>query len=247
MASYGTLCTEFYDLDKPHAPARALAFYIRRAREAGGRILEPMSGSGRFLLPMRQSGLLVDGVDSSPAMLQACRAHARRLGIDVNLHLQDLSSLALPSRYAMAFIPSGSIGLITDGEALRRSLTRVHSHLHPGGVLFLEIVDQSETAGVATELEPRTVRCPDGSAITYSCVVSRSPDSGEIRFAGTYTKREGVRVVATEVEEIALRVYGAARLSAELAACGFKSPRIHTASELTFLAESGCTLLEARA
>ena len=52
MSAYGSLCTEFYDLDKPSAPADALAFYVARARKVGGRILEPMCGSGRFLLPM---------------------------------------------------------------------------------------------------------------------------------------------------------------------------------------------------
>jgi hypothetical protein len=52
MSSYGSLCTEFYDLDKPNAPRDALDFYALKARAAGGRVLEPMCGSGRFLVPM---------------------------------------------------------------------------------------------------------------------------------------------------------------------------------------------------
>ena len=40
MSSYGTLCTEFYDLDKSNAPPHALDFYTLRVRAAGGRVLE---------------------------------------------------------------------------------------------------------------------------------------------------------------------------------------------------------------
>ena len=68
MEAYGSLCTEFYDLDKPAAPAAALAYYLDRARDAQGRILEPMCGSGRFLIPMLRAGLPIDGVDASRAM-----------------------------------------------------------------------------------------------------------------------------------------------------------------------------------
>jgi len=132
MSAYGSLCTEFYDLDKPSAPADALAFYVARARKAGGRVLEPMCGSGRFLLPMSLAGLPVDGVDSSAAMIAACRAHARSLGSDVSVFLQELASLELPHRYSLAFIPSGSIGLVTDDEEHRAGRERER----PGQDLF---------------------------------------------------------------------------------------------------------------
>ena len=39
---------EFYNLDKPNAPVGALSYYLDRARRTGGRVLEPMCGSGRL-------------------------------------------------------------------------------------------------------------------------------------------------------------------------------------------------------
>jgi hypothetical protein len=67
MDGYGELCTRFYDLDKPKAPELALDWF---ARELAGcvSVLEPMCGSGRFLVPLVRQGLLVDGVDPSQSM-----------------------------------------------------------------------------------------------------------------------------------------------------------------------------------
>ena len=247
MAAYGSLCTEFYDLDKPTAPPDSLAFYIGAARKAGGRVLEPMCGSGRFLVPMLQRGLPVDGVDSSPAMLKACRAHAGRLGIGVRAYLQEVASLQLPHRYSMVFIPSGSIGLITDDEAFRAALSRIRSHMDPNGRLLLELAADDGTPTGPTELEPRTVMCPDGTSITYSCTVARSAGSDAVRFSGAYVKREGTRVLDAEEEELVLRVYGVDRVMEELSVCGFRKATVSSASDLPFLAGSGCTLVDASA
>ena len=52
MDSYKKLCTQFYDIDKPTAPPDALEFYLQYALKAQGPILEPMCGTGRFLVPM---------------------------------------------------------------------------------------------------------------------------------------------------------------------------------------------------
>jgi len=247
MAAYGSLCTEFYDLDKPSAPAEALAFYIGRARKAEGRILEPMCGSGRFLLPMSLAGLQVDGVDSSQDMLEACRAHARELGVAVSVFQQDLASLELPHRYSLAFIPSGSIGLITEQGEIKRALSCIYTHMEPSGTLLLELVSDSRQAITPTDFEPRTVRCADGSSITYTCSATQSTRSDTICYSGTYTRRHGARIIETEVEELVLRLYDAEQLSAELASCGFKTTTVADQSALAFLAESGCTLVEARA
>jgi SAM-dependent methyltransferase len=68
MNTYQTLCTQFYDIDKPDAPADALKFYMDYADKADGRIFEPMCGTGRFLIPMLQKGFDIVGSDGSPHM-----------------------------------------------------------------------------------------------------------------------------------------------------------------------------------
>lgn len=76
MHAYGEISTLFYELDKPTAPELALAWYEAALRQSGGRVLEPMCGSGRFLVPLLKRGLMVDGFDPSEPMLKACREKA---------------------------------------------------------------------------------------------------------------------------------------------------------------------------
>lgn len=56
--TYLSLCTEVYDLSKPTPPKDAYDFYRSYAIAAQGRILEPMCGTGRFLLPLVAEGLM---------------------------------------------------------------------------------------------------------------------------------------------------------------------------------------------
>lgn len=240
MAAYGTLCTEFYDLDKPSAPEGALSYYLDRARRAGGRVLEPMCGSGRFLIPMSLAGVPIDGVDSSPAMLSACRVRARSLGIDVSIFLQELASLDLPHRYSMAFIPSGSIGLVTDEGALRTVFSRLRAHMEPGATLLLELDSVDDQIGKSAEPECRTVTCADGSSITHTCIASRSGDT--VCSSGTYARRHGSRIVETETEELVLRLYSSQSLEEHLVASGFNPTQSPSPPHV---AENGCTLVEA--
>ena len=39
-------------------------------QESGGPVLDPMCGSGRFLIPLMEDGFDVHGFDASPTMLE---------------------------------------------------------------------------------------------------------------------------------------------------------------------------------
>jgi hypothetical protein len=56
LDTYLNLCTEVYDLSKPNPPENAYAFYRDYVMRANGLILEPMCGTGRFLLPLLEEG-----------------------------------------------------------------------------------------------------------------------------------------------------------------------------------------------
>ena len=76
FAEYKRLLTEAYDLDKPEAPEQEFARWLQFAREARGPVLEVMCGSGRFLVPLAEAGIDIDGVDASEDMLAACARNA---------------------------------------------------------------------------------------------------------------------------------------------------------------------------
>lgn len=66
---YGSLCTELYEILHQTAPKAELNFYLSYAKK-GMKILEPMCGSGRFLIPFMEKQLNIYGIDLSKEMLQ---------------------------------------------------------------------------------------------------------------------------------------------------------------------------------
>ncbi|MES1147352.1 MAG: class I SAM-dependent methyltransferase [bacterium] len=139
MQSYGNLSTRFYNADKPDAPPKPLAFIKAIATELNGPIWEPMCGSGRFLIPLRKDGFDIDGSDASPEMLQSCRSRLGHLGIRSEVLEQKLHESAMPRKYNLAFILSGSFGLINDQNDAQESLRRIYDHLTPGGKFVVEV------------------------------------------------------------------------------------------------------------
>ncbi len=97
--AYKSLCTEFYDIDKPAPPKDALECYLRFAEEAQGAILEPMCGTGRFLIPLVEKGHQVTGFDSSSNMLNQCRKKCKERGLSPNLIEASFETFSSPSGY----------------------------------------------------------------------------------------------------------------------------------------------------
>ena len=214
MSMYGKLCTETYDLDKPGVPAVPLEFFSRHLEGSNGPVLEPMCGSGRFVIPFLEQGIDIEGVDASPHMLQACRDKAAARGLNPVLHRQFLHELSLPRRFGFMFIPRGSFGLIVDKQEASDSLQQLYEHLLPGGKLVLEIETpraQPEPEGTGSwgaRWSGGWVTRPDGAKIVLS-VLSRQhhPDEQVHRQIMRYELFENGRLVETELEDFVVRYY----------------------------------------
>ena len=85
LDTYLSLCTEIYDLSKPNSPEDAYAFYRDYAIKANSPILEPMCGTGRFLLPLLEEGFNIHGFDASDHMLEALHAKAKAKNLEVTV------------------------------------------------------------------------------------------------------------------------------------------------------------------
>ena len=72
---YGSLCTEMYEILHEKAPQDELNFYLSYA-EKGKKILEPLCGSGRFLIPFMERGFDICGMDLSGEMLEKLKQKA---------------------------------------------------------------------------------------------------------------------------------------------------------------------------
>lgn len=140
MKTYQKLSTEFYDLEPHRDGAASLTFYLQRAHEAAGKILEPMCGTGRFLIPMLQAGLQVEGFDASAYMLAALSKNYARISQDHPPVWQSrVENFHSETRYKLIFVPYGSWGLIIDIDSVKKCLAAMYDCLLPGGKFIIEI------------------------------------------------------------------------------------------------------------
>jgi SAM-dependent methyltransferase len=138
LNTYLSLCTEVYDLSKPNPPEDAYAFYRDYAMKASGSILEPMCGTGRFLLPLLEEGFNVHGFDASDHMLEALHTKAKVKNLEATVWKGFVEDLKRPEKYNLIFIPSGSFCLIIDPASVISSLKTLYHHLRDDGILLFE-------------------------------------------------------------------------------------------------------------
>ena len=232
MNSYLQLCTEFYDIDKPAAPPDALEFYLRYAQRARGAILEPMCGSGRFLIPLMQRGFDIEGVDASPHMLAACRARCASLGLLPTLHPQFLHALSLKRPFNLAFIPAGSFTLITDLAQVKESLRRIHAALLPGAKFVFETCRRKPEASHSWPWGGRWVQRDDGARIIISWLGHYDASTSTAHDVHRYDLVKDGVLLASQFEELDRRRYTLKELRLLLEEAGFREFKVFKAHAL---------------
>lgn len=219
MNSYRKLSAEFYDIDKPVPPPEVLDFYRSYARQSNGVILEPMCGSGRFLLPLLAEGHLIEGVDASADMARACRERGVQLGLQPTVHEQFVQLLDLPTRYGLVIIPDRSICLLTEPSDTRAALARLQKHMEPGAVLVLEV--ERLVAFVPGPWDGRWVDRPDGARIAISWLNRYDAANQTVQSIHRYELFRNGRLLETEWEELGVRMYEPAEFLSLLEVSGF--------------------------
>lgn len=118
-----------------------LFFYQELARRAGGRILEPMCGTGRVLLPLARAGLRVTGVDISTALLDRARARLDAAGLldRVELLRADIREAAPEGPFGLAVVALNSLMHLTETGDQLAALQNVHQALRPAGLLAIDV------------------------------------------------------------------------------------------------------------
>jgi SAM-dependent methyltransferase len=221
---YGPLCTEVYNATKPvgHSLGGDIEFYRDYLTNCNGRILEAMSGSGRLLIPLLEAGLKVDGLDYSTDMIDSCRALCTERGLPVpELFAADLETLHLPYRYEVIMIAAGSLLLIQDRQASIKALHNLYHHLEPGGRLVLDlflpdVTNTTDYSGTST------VQLSDGDTITMESKVIEVNMLQQYKVSLIrYEKWRQGTLIATELQQLALRWYGVEELRMILEQIGF--------------------------
>jgi SAM-dependent methyltransferase len=220
--SYLSLCTEVYELSKPHPPQDAYQFYQSYAKEAKGAILEPMCGTGRFLLPMLDEGLEVHGFDASEHMLAALNSKAEKQGLKPYVWQGFIEGLAADTKYKMIFIPTGSFCLISDLATALCALKILYHHLADGGVLLFEVETPNSLPPLGVWRGSKWNK-EDGKMIILSqCANYQNNVCSSI---AKYELVAGNKIIHTEIEEYKIRIYDQDEIFTLLKEAGFN--RIH--------------------
>ena len=225
MDTYRKLCSFFYDADKPTAPTDALDFYLHYARKARGKILEPMCGTGRFLLPMLEEGLKVEGFDASDHMFEIL---LQKLG-DKKLH-DKVCKATIRSfnwqdgKYQLIFVPSGSFGLLTEEKEIIYFLEKSFQSLSKDGLL---IFDAETLHSAPTNIgiwKGRSINLSNNQTIVLSTLDLPLEDNVGSTIC-RYDLVEDGTIANTEIETIKVKLHDPKALSSLIGEIGFTEVR----------------------
>jgi hypothetical protein len=227
MLAYGALGTLFHDVDTPRANVVETDWYASQLPRDSGPVLEAMCGSGRLLVPLLETGLHVDGVDNSEARIASCERRLAASGLKTHLFRQNIAALNLPSRYAAAFIATGSFQSLTDPVAALDALLRIRAHLVDPGVLLLDLFVPAgaEHPPGAPVVEVRVVTPSEGLQIGLRSETFFDVDLRRIDVRSRYEQRERKGITAREDESRALTWYSEEEAVTLLGDAGYRDVR----------------------
>lgn len=232
---YKGLIAEWYD-DWLKERADDIDFYSGFFKGFEGRVLELACGTGRLLIPIVQSGITIDGLDTSEDMLSVLRGKAEKLGLNgIELHNQSMEDFSLAAQYDAIFVASGSFQLLTATEDALNSLKCIRRCLSDTGFFILdifvpwgEIIQQKQDSYQVT----RDVSRQDG---TRSIVLERYTTNIPTQIKhGTYRYEfyEQRRLAECIVDDLSIRWYWKDEFVSLLSRAGFSKTEILTHSSL---------------
>lgn len=218
---YLGLCTEFWDLDRATIPADQHEFYTYYMKRAKGPILEPMCGSGRFLIPFVQDGFDVEGFDASPYMFKSLLRKCQEKGISPRVWEQYLDDVPETKKYKLIFLPDTSFTIFTDPDVIKQSLKKLYSLLAPGGKLVFDVQTIHARWGQIGLWTGIAHKRADGNTIIASYLplpITNSISPLFIRF--DLIDKTGI--IKTETEYYQAKLYYPTEMDALLKEVGFK-------------------------
>jgi SAM-dependent methyltransferase len=151
-------------------------FYLERARQMGGPVVELGVGTGRIAIPIAAEGIPVIGVDLSEGMLAVAREQAALAGAEVDLRYGDFRDPPVEGPVPLVIVPFRSLLHMQTDDDRRAVIRAAHRLLEPGGMLIFDVFwpgpdDIAETHGRWLEREPGIFERADWDEHTRTLVL----------------------------------------------------------------------------
>lgn len=236
---YGSLCAEMYEILHGQAPQDELDFYLSYA-EKGKRILEPLCGSGRFLVPFLERGFDISGMDLSEEML----AKLRRKAPDAKAMQADIVNYAARERFDYIFIPSGSISLFTDMNMCQAILRKMKELLAPGGKLVFAVDTVFDRCEDDADYRVNvSVKTKEGYDLILKAK-SHYDEKSQTQFSPSiYELYRGTEMLQSEIMDFQTHLYRYGEMDGYLADCGFNGISVYCSYQKDPAVDDRCETL----
>ena len=134
IMSFGEDVAKTYDDEQRGDEDAAVAFLEKLA--GGGHALELAIGTGRIALPLVARGILVDGVDISPAMVEQLRTKPG--GDRISVTIGDFADVPVPGTYRLIYVVFNTLFNLLTQEDQVRCFENVAAHLTDDGSFVIE-------------------------------------------------------------------------------------------------------------
>ncbi|MEN0642337.1 class I SAM-dependent methyltransferase [Alkalicoccobacillus gibsonii] len=223
---YGELCTKMYEKEKSLADEKELEFYLSFVKNQEMKVLEPMCGNGRLLIPFLQKGINIEGFDISEEMLKVCKEKGETLKLNPNVYKKGIEEFETEKRYDLILIPFGSFSLLPD-SIVNKSLQNLKNVLTTKGKLLLTIMEKGiEIEEVLDWKETNRITFTDETIVEYKKVTfNEHTDMVETELK--YQSIQNNTVQRSEIMNFPIKLYNFKEFEKTLKANGFKDIHIH--------------------
>jgi SAM-dependent methyltransferase len=230
-------------------------FYLDLARQVGGPVLEIACGTGRVLLPIARTGIAIDGLDASPAMLDVLKSklegEPEEVRQRVTLHAGDMRDARLNRKFRLVIIPFRPLQHMLTLEDQLATLRTAAAHLSDEGKLAFDVFYprfDSLLSGIGEErLEMEWAPPAEPSTVIRRFYRKDSVDKINQKFSGVFIYRffENDRMVREERAPLYLTWYTYPQVRALLLIAGLeareeygsfaKAPLDNSSTEMIFI------------
>ncbi|NFQ02152.1 class I SAM-dependent methyltransferase [Clostridium sporogenes] len=219
---YGSLCTTMYELLHAHAPEDELQFYLQYAKKEM-KILEPLCGSGRFLVPFVERGFNITGFDMSEEMLKELYKKAPK----AKVFESSIEKFSPKEKYDYIFITSGSFSLFLDEDIAFNVLVKMKEALVPKGKF---VFAAETTANIIPDreeyLENCHVKTKEGYDIIFKSKSFYDKHKKILSTPSLYELYDGDKLLGKEEMDFRIKLYDFGELDKLILKAGFKRSHV---------------------